>query len=345
MVRTEQSAGRSAGEALVWGRSLVDPALRAAVDTLPASMRHIAAYHFGWRDEHGRPVETAAGGKAIRPTLVLLAAEAAGGDPAAAVPAAVAVELVHNFSLLHDDVMDGDTTRRHRPAAWCVFGTGEAILAGDAMLTLALDLVGRAGHPTAADQLRMLGEAVFRLVDGQHADLSFERRGTVGFAECLDMAAGKTGALLAGACALGALCAGGRPEQVDGLRAFGEHLGLAFQFVDDLHGIWGDPAMTGRPVHTDLRTRKKSLPVVAALTSADSGEHELHDLYHRERPLSETELARAAELIDLAGGRAQCRAHVHDLVAHALRRLRGARPAAPARTELETIARRITGPP
>ena len=141
----EMTRGRSAREVLTWSRNMIDPALRAAVDTLPASMRGIAGYHFGRSNKHGRPAETD-GGKAIRPTLVLLSAEAAGGIPASAVPAAVAVELVHNFSLLHDDVMDGDVTRRHRPTAWSVFGLNAAILAGDALLTLAFDVLAASGH-------------------------------------------------------------------------------------------------------------------------------------------------------------------------------------------------------
>ena len=139
--------GRSARDVLAWSRGIVEPGLRAAVGTLPSSMRRIAGYHFGWWNEHDHP-ERASGGKAIRPTLVLLSACAVGGAPAAGVPAAVAaVELVHNFSLLHDDVMDGDLTRRHRPTAWSVFGLNAAILAGDALLTLALDVPVRQRAP------------------------------------------------------------------------------------------------------------------------------------------------------------------------------------------------------
>src|SRR5262245_55722612 len=134
------AAGRPAGEVLAWSRGLVVPALRKAVDQLPESMRAIAQYHFGWCDEHGNPA-LENGGKSIRPALVLLAAEAVGGSAASAVPAAVAVELIHNFSLLHDDVMDGDETRRHRATAWTVYGVNAAILAGDALQALAVDVL------------------------------------------------------------------------------------------------------------------------------------------------------------------------------------------------------------
>src|SRR5690349_13536830 len=135
-----RTPARPVADVLAWSKSLVDPALREAAERLPETMRRIAGYHFGWSDADGEPTH-GDGGKALRPALVLLCAEAAGGAAASAVPAAVAVELVHNFSLLHDDVMDGDTTRRHRATAWTVFGTGPAILAGDALLSVAFEVL------------------------------------------------------------------------------------------------------------------------------------------------------------------------------------------------------------
>ncbi|HSL09184.1 MAG TPA: family 2 encapsulin nanocompartment cargo protein polyprenyl transferase [Pseudonocardiaceae bacterium] len=332
------TAGRSAHEILAWSRTIIEPALRAAVDTLPPSMRHITGYHFGWWNEHGHPEQTN-GGKAIRPALVLLSAQALGGAPAAAVPAAAAVELVHNFSLLHDDVMDGDVIRRHRPTAWSVFGLNAAILAGDALLTLAVDVLAASGHPAAMDGIRILSAAVQDLVDGQSADLAFEHRTEIELAECLRMAERKTGALIGCACAVGASFGGGRPEQVQQLRGFGQHLGLAFQHVDDLLGIWGDPAVTGKPVYSDLRSRKKSLPVVAALTSGTPAGHELAALYHHDQPLSDSDLIHAAELIDLAGGRAWSQTQIDDLLAQAMRNVQSASPAPRAARELGALAR------
>ncbi len=330
-------AHRSAREVLSWSRAGVDPALRAAVDRLPDSMRVIAGYHFGWWDEHGHPTG-ADPGKAIRPALVLLGAHAVGGTTEAALTGAVAVELVHNFSLLHDDVMDGDATRRHRPTAWSVFGVNAAILAGDALLTLALDILAGSGHPAAARAIRMLAEATQRLHDGQAADLAFEERGDVGLGECVRMAGNKTAALLGAACALGALLGGGRPDQVERLREFGEHVGLAFQFADDLLGIWGDPALTGKPVYSDLHNRKKSLPVVAALTSDTSAARELDELYHTDGQLTGTELVRAAELIEASGARAWSQGRADDLLARAREHLRAAEPVERAERELDAVA-------
>lgn len=341
MTTTEESrTARTPGEVLAWSRSMVEPALRSAVEGLPRSMRLVAGHHFGWWDEHGVPIEATAG-KAIRPTLALLAAEAVGAGPAVAVPAAAAVELVHSFSLLHDDVMDGDRTRRHRPTTWAAFGVGAAILGGDALLTLAFDVVAASRHPAATESMRWLSTAVQDLVDGQSADMAFETRADVELSECLSMAAGKTGMLLGCACGLGALF-GGRPDQAPRMRDFGKCLGLAFQLVDDLLGIWGDPRVTGKPVHADLRRRKKSLPVVSALTSGTPAGDELAALYHRDSPLSDDELVHAAELIELAGGRSWCWRKADDLLSEALHHLRSTEPAERPAAELQALARLAT---
>ncbi len=203
-------------------------------------------------------------GKALRPALALLSARAADAAAERAVPAAVAVELVHNFSLLHDDIMDGDTERRHRPTAWTVYGVGMAILAGDALLALAQDLLLEGQPPESVWASRCLSAAIQRLIAGQGADLAFERRGDVTVAECLDMAGDKTAALMACACSIGAVYVGGPAGMAKSLAGFGAYAGLAFQLTDDLLGIWGAPEVTGKPVRSDLRARKKSLPVVAA---------------------------------------------------------------------------------
>jgi geranylgeranyl diphosphate synthase type I len=185
----------------------------------------------------------------------------------------------------------------------------------------------------------MLSAAVFDLQDGQSADLAFEQRADVELPECLRMAEGKTGALFGCACALGALFGGGDPARVGRLRGFGERLGLAFQLVDDLLGIWGAPAVTGKPVYSDLRSRKKSLPVVAALTSDTQAGQALAGLYRDGAPLTGVDLVRAAELVELAGGRAWSRARAEELQAQAMGQLRSAEPAVRAGAELAALAR------
>lgn len=342
MATTKQTtAGRTTDELLGWSREMVDPALRAAVDTLPESIRLIAGYHFGWWDEHGDPA-VGGRGKAIRPALVLLTAQAVGGTPSTAVHAAAAVELVHAFSLLHDDVMDGDVTRRHRPTAWSVFGIGAAILTGDSLLTLAFDVLASTGRPFAREAVHRLSAAVQDLVAGQSADLTFENRADVDLSECLRMVEGKTGALLGCACALGAEFGGGRPGQVELLRGFGERLGVAFQLVDDLLGIWGDPELTGKPVYSDLRHRKKSVPVVAALASGTTAGQTLAEIYHRRSPLSDADVVRAAELIDAAGGRDWCRSTATEQLTLGLRHLWSTDPDERTAAELTAVADLVT---
>ncbi|BCJ74270.1 dimethylallyltransferase [Catellatospora sp. IY07-71] len=341
MSTVEMARGQSARDVLAWSRTLVDPAMCAAIGTLRPAMRRIAGYHFGWWDADGTPA-TRDGGKAIRPALVLVSAEAVGGEAAAAVPGAVAVELVHNFSLLHDDIMDGDVTRRHRPTAWTVFGQAPAILAGDALLSLGFDVLAACGHPAVPEAGRRLNEAVQELIDGQSADLEFEERDDVRLTECLSMAEAKTAALLGGACGLGALLGGGNAAQIAALTEFGRRTGLAFQFVDDLLGIWGDPAITGKPVHSDLAGRKKSLPVIAALTSGTPAGIELAALYRRQGPLSPAELAHAADLVDAAGARAWARARADALLTQALRRLHAADLSLVPAAQLHALARLAT---
>ncbi|MFE9439257.1 family 2 encapsulin nanocompartment cargo protein polyprenyl transferase [Streptomyces sp. NPDC006602] len=314
--------GHEAGVILERTRTSVDPELRSALESLPGSMRRIALYHFGWEHADGAPAAGNAG-KAIRPALVLTAAAALGGPGArtAAVRAAAAVELVHNFTLLHDDVMDRDTTRRHRPTAWTVFGDADAILAGDTLQALALRLLAQDPHPASARAAARLADCVVELCAGQHADTALELRrpGEVTLDEALAMAEAKTGALLGCACALGALYAGAPEEDVEALDAFGREAGLAFQLIDDVIGIWGDPGSTGKPAGADLVARKKSLPVVAALTSGTPAADELAELYGV--PYEEGDLERTVLAVERAGGRDWAQVQAADRMARAMQEL------------------------
>jgi geranylgeranyl diphosphate synthase type I len=309
---------RSADDTLRWARDVVVPGLRREVDALPERMRAIAAYHFGWSDEHGRP-GTGSFGKALRPALVLLCAQAVGGDAAAAAPAAVAVELVHNFSLVHDDVMDEDPTRRHRPTVWRVFGVPQAILGGDAMLNLAFRVIAATAPARAAAAGALLADTVTRLCEGQALDLEFESRTVLEPAQYERMAAGKTGALIACSCALGALYGGGGLPRVEAFRSVGASLGLAFQVIDDLLGIWGDPSTTGKPVHADLARRKKSWPVLAGLAADGAAGAEFARLYRSRPPRADgrAQAAHLASLLEECGARQAARKRARDLLERA----------------------------
>jgi geranylgeranyl diphosphate synthase, type I len=333
-------------------RLLTMPALRAAVDRLEPSIARVAAYHLGWVDAEGNAM-AGNGGKAVRPALAVLSAEAVAADAEVALPGAVAVELVHNFSLLHDDLMDGDEERRHRPTSWKVFGPAMAILAGDALLALAEDVLLEAPGETGPRAARHLTEATDRLITGQAEDISFEGRLDVSVGECMAMVGNKTGALLACSASIGAVLAGAPAESVEALSGYGYHLGLAFQAVDDLLGIWGQPEVTGKPAWSDLRQRKKSVPVAYALSSGGRVGERLAGLLGVAGPadaraaeggprLSEEDLALAAKLVQEAGGRDWTMAEAERQLGLALRRLDQVAVPAAARDELVGLARFVT---
>src|SRR5437764_3087336 len=314
----------------------VVPRLRAAVERLPGPMRDVVGYHFGWCDECGRPTHGRSG-KLIRPALALLCAQAVGGTEDRAVDAAVAVELVHNFSLMHDDVMDGAPTRRSRQSVWWQFGMPTAILAGDALLPLAIEVLAE-----VPGSVHTLCEAVRGLVHGQSLDIEFEQRDDVTMEECLAMAGGKTATLLRCACELGAVHGGGTPGRVAALKRFGWHLGVAFQLMDDLLGIWGDPRMTGKPALSDLRAGKKTVPVVAALAAGGTPSRYLAQLYLRPDPLTEEELALVAKLVEKAGGRDWAHDEADRQIDAALTSLSDADPAPRVRHVIADLAHLVT---
>jgi geranylgeranyl diphosphate synthase, type I len=322
-------------------RDLVGPATEAALNRLSPGVRRVAAYHYGLADADGNPVREGSG-KALRPALALLSARAAGAAPERGVTPAVAVELVHNFSLLHDDIMDGDTERRHRATAWTVFGVGAAILAGDALLALANDLLLEDMAPGGPWAARCLSTAVQRLIAGQGEDLAFEKRGDVTLAECLQMAGDKTAALMACACTIGAVHVGASPETAMGLAEFGGHVGLAFQLTDDLLGIWGATEVTGKPVRADLRARKKSLPVVAGLSSGTPEASELARILSSDADLTEDDLIHAADLVIAAGGKQWAEQEADSRLVAAADSLDGVGIPADVRAEFTAIAEFIT---
>ncbi|MDP9868002.1 MULTISPECIES: polyprenyl synthetase family protein [Streptosporangium] len=309
---------------------LVRPALRQAVATLPEPVRQVADYHLGLSG--GSAV---AAGKALRSALVLAGCRAVGGDVRRAVPGAVAVELVHEFSLLHDDVIDEDRVRRHRPAAWVRFGTGQAVLAGDAMWALALRTLSQT-HDAAA--LEVLIRTLTDLMRGQSQDVAFANRGDITVEEYRSMAEGKTGALLGGACAIGALLGGSSADRAEELGRFGRHLGIAFQCADDVLGIWGRAERTGKPVGSDIAARKKTFPVLAALAHPGEAGRSLAEMYHRPQPPSPQECVLMTDLVERAGGRIEAEAEAETQIGAALACLDRAEPGPAARAELAMIA-------
>jgi geranylgeranyl diphosphate synthase type I len=326
---------RTLPDSLKRARIVVTPALREAVSRLAPIVRRPAEYHMGWVDVDGRPTE-ANSGKHVRAALALLSARAVGADESVAIPGAVAIELVHNFSLIHDDVVDNDRERRHRPTVWALFGIGSAIVVGDALSLLASQVLLESG-PHSATATRVLLEATATMIEGEADDIAFEIDPDVTLERCLAAAQAKTGALLGCAASIGAILAGAPDEQVAALTEYGAHLGLAFQAVDDLLGIWGEPAVTGKPVWSDLRQSKKSIPVTAAFAQANGQADELRVLLAGSRT-SERDARKAAELIERCGARAFTEQTARTHLDAALAALDRARPQSPAGDELVSLA-------
>ena len=238
---------------------------RSPGDAYPG-LREMLAYHMGWEGDGAGPE---AQGKRIRPLLVLLCAQAAGGDWRRALPAAAAVELLHNFSLIHDDIEDNSPLRHGRQTLWVKWGAAQAINTGDVMFTLAFAALQDLAQwlPPAEVLLahKIMQETCLRLTEGQYLDISYESSPSLPIESYWPMIGGKTSALLACCCELGALVAGADGHRRGHFRTYGSALGLAFQVLDDWLGIWGEPLKTGKSAASDLVSGKKTLPVLLAM--------------------------------------------------------------------------------
>ncbi len=307
---------------------LIEAELRKTFAPFPfqlAPFYGMMQYHLGWVDTSFAPTEGDAG-KRLRPILCLLTCQASGGDAEQALPAAAAIELVHNFSLIHDDIEDKSHLRRGRPTVWKVWGAPQAINAGDGLFALAhltMRRLADRGLPPqrALTALEILDRACLALTEGQHLDLSFEDRLDVDVEQYLSMIRGKTAALFGAAAQLGALVAGGDAESTAHYRRFGQNLGLAFQIVDDVLGIWGDPQVTGKPTADDIRQRKKTLPIVRALEEEQRAEgKELRKIYQRE-VIGEEAVEAALIILEDLGSRRYAEAMASDCYQQALAEL------------------------
>lgn len=269
-------------------------------------LRSILRYHIGRTDADGRPATE--GGKLLRPRLLLFIAEDLGASLEKAVSAAVGLEMIHAFSLLHDDIQDGDRTRRGRPAAWTLWGVPQAINAGDLLHALAIRTALRSGEH-AAD---LLLAATEEMIEGQSEDLQFERR-NVSLGSYLEMIDKKTGALLTAALEIGAVLAQA-PESVRRhLRTLGQSMGRAFQIQDDLLGIWGDSDRVGKPSGSDIRRRKITYPMLLAFERATgSGRELLETTCVQQAPLTDAQVEQVVLLITTLGVQQAAEAAVHD---------------------------------
>ncbi len=270
----------------------------------------IVRRHVGIEDERGADADGA--GKLLRPCLVLFAAEELGARPGAALPAAVALELVHNFSLVHDDIQDRDRTRRGRPTLWAVHGEAEAINAGDLLYAIAFREIASCGGNASS----CLAEATIDMIEGQSLDLSYEGR-FVSIDEYLTMVDRKTGALLRCALELGGIMSAADDAELLSLRELGLALGRAFQIQDDALGIWGDGDVVGKPQGSDVRRRKKSFPAVWTFGHADSADRRVLESIYSGESVEEADVAWVVALMGRLGAPAAADAAVRNHLADA----------------------------
>jgi geranylgeranyl diphosphate synthase type I len=294
-------------------------------------------YHLGWEGEGAGP-ETR--GKRIRPLLVLLTCAASGGNWQDALPAAAAVELIHNFSLIHDDIQDNSPIRRGRDTVWKRWGVAQAINAGDAMFTLAhLSLLHleKTTSPTITIKAAVaLQQACLQLTKGQYLDIKFEKQTQLPLNAYWQMVGGKTAALLAACTELGAFVADTSQSQREAIRDFGYNLGLAFQAQDDILGIWGDAALTGKSNESDLIAGKKSLPVIYALEKGGSFASRW-----TQGPIKPEETKAIAEQLENEGARAYTQESANKMTEKALLSLSEAGLSGQAGEMLISLANRL----
>lgn len=282
-------------------RADIDDALHASLIQNEMLLHHMIHYAMGW-DGVDRKVRFTTDGKALRPTLCLLTCEANGGQVSAALPAAVSLELIHRFSLIHDDIQDRDETRHHRPTLWAVWGEPRSLIAGNTLKVIAdmavWGLVTQGlDFENALMAAGILTEAYLLMIEGQYLDISYEGRPDISVQNYLDMISRKTGALIQCSLTLGALIG---TQDVDIVNAFskcGRSLGFVFQIRDDILGIWGNEESTGKPVGADIRRKKNTLPVVYTMSQADGVDAVLLREVYRDTSVTEKGISSVLEVM------------------------------------------------
>lgn len=285
----------------------LDAELRSMIGDSSLPLYHMMRYHLGWIDASGQE-RPGKGGKLLRPGLCLLACESVGGDWRQALPAAAALELMHNFTLIHDDIEDEDRERRGIPTVWSVWGQPQAINTGDAMhilSRLALLKLEHNGVPAVKvlRAARLLDETCLRLCEGQYLDISYEKRMDIDIDDYMEMIGGKTAALFACSLKLGALTGTEDEELVEGLNRFGKNLGLAFQVQDDILGIWGEDSKTGKSTASDIRKKKKTLPIVYGIQKAKPDQKEDLLRIYEQNVVADGDIPVVLQVLDDTGAR------------------------------------------
>jgi len=321
----------------------IEQSIKNTLTAAPPFIHGVISYHFGWANQNFEPARYDSG-KMLRPVLCLLVFEALTGHHRDALPAATSVEMVHNFSLIHDDIEDGDTERRGRPTAWTIWGKPLAINVGDFLYTLAFNTIYQLDSSRfSAEQIlavqRLIIESCLVLTAGQDLDLRFEQNQQVTTAMYLDMVYKKTGALLEAAILAGATLGTTDRTIINHYRNFAHNIGIAFQVRDDILGIWGDTSQTGKSADNDLRRKKKTLPVIYLLNKAD-GERQarLQSLYATPDPLTDDQVEFVRRNLEWAGAHQYAQNKADGYIEDAFSALNQIKISNQAQAELETIA-------
>jgi geranylgeranyl diphosphate synthase type I len=316
--------------------------LKQAMESYDTPFFDLLRYHLGWLEADGSP-SAAETGKGLRPVLCLTACELAGGDWRNALPAAAGLELIHNFSLVHDDIQDQDDTRWGRATLWKVHGMPSAIAAGNAMRVIAdrtvIALTESGVAPaTVVDAEMQFIQRYLEMIEGQYLDMSFEQAEQVTVEQYLDMIGKKTGALIESAMYLGALVGTSDRDLAHGFGSCGRRLGLAFQIRDDYLGIWGDPAATGKPAGSDIRRKKKSLPIVHLFQQASSAERTSLDAAYAKDEVEGDNVQKVLAMLDAHDAPAYVQRSAESHAGAAVRDLESLNLSADAKRKLEAMA-------
>jgi geranylgeranyl diphosphate synthase type I len=322
---------------------VINASLRDRLSGDNSFVHSMLRYNMGWSDTDGTPV-SATEGKAFRPTLCLLACEVVGGNYQHALPAAVALELIHNFSLIHDEIQDRDETRRHRPTLWAVWGDAKALVAGNVLRVIADSsleqlLVAEVPFTDIVTINGVITEACLEMIEGQYLDMAYEGRSDIGMKSYLDMIARKTGALIRSPMHVGAIIGTNDKSVIAAFRECGRALGYVFQIRDDVLGIWGDHETTGKPVGADIRRKKNSMPIVHAMSQADGVEKQALEHIYRQEVVNDTDVDVVLNIMDGLG----TRDHAHTLAAkhcdYGVESLESIEMSPVARNDIEELAK------
>ncbi len=320
----------------------IDFALRDRLSGSTSSLYSMLRYAMGWSDTSGSPV-SAPQGKALRPTLCLLTCEAICGEYKQALAPAVALELIHNFSLIHDDIQDRDEYRRHRPTVWKVWGEPKALTAGNVMRIVAdTTMEGPRGDSVSVEDVvtvtEVLTEASLEMIEGQHLDVAFEGRSDIGMKSYLDMISRKTGALIRTPMHVGSIMGTDDQAIIQSFRECGRSLGYVFQIRDDVLGIWSEENTTGKPVGADIRRKKNSLPIVHAMSQADRVQKQALEHVYEKETVEDADVETVLDIMDSLGTEAFANSMAADHCERGLEWLQGVEIHADARAEIEELS-------